>query len=433
LLRVPSTGGRSAPATTFDPAIRTSSHRFPHFLPDGRHFLYLVWSGQVERQGLYVGSIDSTDTTRLAGVNSSAAYAPPGYLLFVRDETLMAQAFDAENLTLTGHAFSVATGVAETPNMDAPFSVSARGGLAYHAVDRRSRLVWFTRSGRELESLALPLARRGNPAISRDGHQILWNEADPLTRTADIFRSDERGNAVSRLTFDPSVDVLPVWSADATQVVFRSNRNGPGDLYRKSLTGTQNEELLLKNSARKDPTDWSPDGRFILYDNFAGDDTSRVSDMWVLPVIGDRQPSPYQRKTFSAWGGRFSPDGRWVAYAADETGKENVYIQAFPANGVSYRVSTGGGSQPTWRRDGLELIYLAADGMLMACAIRTRSNGVDVSVPTALFRPSVQSGRLRNGFDVAPDADRLVVNAPVQDETTAPITVLLNWTSTLRR
>ena len=433
LWRVPSTGGSPAPLTALDPAIRAGSHRWPHFLPDGTHFLYLLWSGQVEEQGVYVGSIDSGDAIRLVTADSSPAYAPPGYLLFVRDETLMAQVFDATRLTLRGHAVSVVEGVGRRASSYAPFSISERGGLAYVAVDHRTRLVWFDRSGRELETLAIPAGRQADPAVSPDGHQILWERTDPETQTPDIFLFDERQGALSRLTSDPSVDVLPIWSADATQVVYRSNRDGPGDLYLKSLTANGKEELVLRNSARKDPTDWSPDGRFILYDNWDGHGPTRESDLWFVPLFGDRQPSPYQRTTFSAWGGRFSPDGRWIAYAANESGRDDVYVQAFPATGIRYRVSKQGGSQPAWRRDGRELFYLAADGTLTTCAIRMQNDTVDVGAPTPLFRPKLRSSLLRNHFDVAPDGERFLINTPVQDETTAPITVVLNWTSTLRQ
>jgi eukaryotic-like serine/threonine-protein kinase len=428
--RVAASGGSPARLTSLDPAIRASSHRFPHFLPDGRHFLYLQWSGQVEKQGVWVGSIDSAETIRLVDANSSAAYAPPGYLLFVRDENLMAQAFDVARLTLSGHAFSVASGLGRRTNNYAAFSLSERGGLAYHAVDFKMRLVWFDRSGHEIETLAVPPARLGDPVISADGHQILFSRMNPETETPDIFLYNDQHD-VSRVTSDPGFNVLPIWSADAARVIYRSNRNGPGDLYVKSLTGSGKEELLLRNAARKDPTDWSPDGRFILYDTYVGDDPSRESDMWVLPLFDDRKPNPYQRKTFSAWGGRFSPDGHWVAYASDEHGKENVYIQAFPATGVSYRISRQGGWQPVWRRDGRELFYLATDGTLMAAAVSAHDDIVEAGVPIPLFRPTVRSTLLRNHFDVAPNGDRILINTPVQDEATAPITVVLNWTAAL--
>src|SRR5262249_47035828 len=213
----------------------------------------------------------------------------------------------------------------------------------------------------------------------------------------------------------------------------RSNRNGPGDIYLKSLSGSGNEELLLRNAARKDPTDWSPDGRFILYDNYDSGDPTRQSNMWVLPLFGDRRPRPYQHTSFSAWGGRFSPDGHWVAHATDEHSGEDVYAQAFPATGVSYRVSTEGGWQPAWRRDGRELFYLAHDGTLMAAAIRGRGDLVEGGRPTPLFRATLRSTLLRNHYDVAPNGDRFLFNTPVQDEATAPITVVLNWTATLRK
>ena len=431
LLRIPAAGGRPVPATQLDPMIRAGSHRFPRFLPDGRHFLYLLWSGQVDKQGIWVGSIDSHEAIRLVAANSSAEYAPPGYLLFVRDEDLMAQPFDAGRLTLSGQAFSVASGLGRRVSHYAPFSVSALGALAYHAVDFRMRLVWVDRSGRELETLAMPPAGMGDPMISPDGRQILFSRLNPETETPDIYLYDDRHD-VSRVTSDPGFDVLPVWSADAARVVYRSNRNGPGDIYLKSLTGSGSEELLLRTAARKDPTDWSPDGRFILYDNYDGEPT-RESDMWVLPLFDDRKPSPYQHKTFGTWGGRFSPDGHWVAYAADEHGKDNVYIQAFPATGISYRVSKQGGVMPAWRRDGRELFFIAADGTLMAASVNVRHDVVEVGAPSPLFRPKVRSTLLRNYYDVAPNGDRFLINSPLQDEATTPITVVLNWTATLRK
>ena len=433
LSRVPSTGGSPTRLTVLDPSIRAGSHRWPQFLPDGRHFLYLLWSGEVAKQGVYVGSIDSSDAIRLVDANSSVSYAPSGYLLFVREETLMAQVFDAERLKLSGHAFSVATGLGRRTSTYAPFSISERGALAYVAVDPRTRLVWFDRGGRELESLSIQPGRQEDPAVSPDGHLILWGRNDPETQTPDIFLFDRRDRATTRLTFDPSVDVLPIWSPDGSQFAFRSNRNGPGDLYVKSLVGNAEEELLLRNAARKDPTDWSPDSRFILYDNYDGEDPTRESDIWVVPLFGDRKPSPYQHKAFSAWGGRFAPDGQWIAYAADESGTDDVYIQAFPATGVTYRVSRHGGSQPAWRRDGRELFYLAGDGVLTACSVQTHKGVVEVGTPTPLFHPTLRSSLLRNHYDVAPNGDRFLINTPVQDETTAPITVVLNWNEELKQ
>ena len=255
---------------------------------------------------------------------------------------------------------------------------------------------------------------------------------DPETHTTDIFLFDGLHRAMSRFTSDPSVDVVPIWSRDdATRVVYRSNRNGSGDLYLKPLAGDGKEELLLRSDARKDPTDWSRDGRFILYDNWASQGATRV--MWFVPLFGDRKPSPYQHTTFSTYGGRFSPDGRWVAYTANESGTDEVYIQAFPAAGVSHRVSTHGGSEPAWRGDGQELFYLAADGTLTACAIRMHNDVVDVGASTPLFRPKLGSSSLRNNFDVAQNGERFLITTPLQDQTTARITVVLNWTSTLRK
>jgi len=331
LFRVSAGGGRAKPVTVFDPAAGIVSQRWPIFLPDQRHFLYLQMSGRAESRGIYAGALDGGAPVRVAPDDSSAAYAPGGYLLFGRGNALVALRFDAQSLRTSGEAAPIAQGVGRFVSMYMPVSVSDTGRLVYEARDRRSRFVWRARDGRRLADVG-GATRQGDPVTNRDASEILsWKGGED---GVDLWLDDVKRGTTERVTFSGQ-DVLPVWSPDGTDAIFRSNRSGTGNLYRKSLRRTDPEEVLLESPGRKDPTDWSLDGRYVLYDGY--DDTDRAPDIWVLPVGGGRRPAPYTASPYAKWGGHFSPDGRWVAYAADDTGSAEVYVQAFPATGERWR------------------------------------------------------------------------------------------------
>ena len=381
LYRVSAAGGEPIPLTTLDQS-RFETHRWPSFLPDGRHFLHFVRSSQPESGGIYVGSLDSKETNRLLPTILNAAYAPPGFLLFFRNETLMAQRFDADGLQLTGEPFPVAEHVAYELGLGrGAFSVSENGVLAYRTGSGQiDQPLWFDRGGKQIGSLG-EAGLYATLALSPDERRVAVDRIDPQTGTNDIWLFDLLRGIPSRFTTDPAGDSNPLWSPDGSRIVFSSNREGIWNLYQKIASGVGNEEVLLKSSEWKVPVDWSSDGQFILYEKV---ESKTKRNLWVLPMSGNRQPFPFLQTEFNEQQAQFSPDGKWIAYTSDESGAPEVYVQTFPASGGRWRVSTGGGSQPKWRRDGRELFYIAADRKLMAVDVKLGAT-FEAGVPKTLL------------------------------------------------
>jgi eukaryotic-like serine/threonine-protein kinase len=428
VLRISATGGEPVPVTRVDPS-RPQIHYFPQFLPDGRHFIYYV-PGSPDVRGVYVGQLDGLETRRLFDADASAVYASTGQLLFVRQGTLFAQNFDASKLVTSGTPFAVAEQViVEGRPSVLALSASAAGPLAYRAGSAASsgmrQLAWIDRSGKELEKIG-PLTTGVNPAISPDGRQVALRRV--VDGNDDIWLLDIGRSVLSRFTFDPANDADALWSPDAGRIVFSSNRKGAYDLYMKSTTGPGNEELLLASTQNKVATDWSPDGRFVVY---RSNDSKMSYDIWALPIDGDRKPIPVVQTNFDERDAQFSPDGKWIAYQSNESGRFEIYVQPFGVTGNKLQVSTNGGAQVRWRRDGKELFYIALDGRLMAVPVTLSSNayGAEAGTPVPLFVThiggAVQSP-LKHQYVVSPDGQRFLMST-VPEEAAAPITVILNW------
>jgi len=439
LYRVSAAGGLATPVTTLDPSRGEDGHRWPFFLPDGRHFLYMVASfsslGQKEKIGVYAGSLDSKEDKFLLRANSSMAYAPQGFLLFSREGSLIAQPFDAKGLRLTGDPLPVVEQIQYFPQTySALFSVSENGVLLYQprSASGIAQLGWFDRSGKQTGSLGTP-GDQSNPRISPDGKRVALDIIDPQTGNMDIWVYESSGGIATRLTSDPAFDSLPSWSPDGKQIVFNSTRKGYSDLYQKAASGAGEETLLQSELGRtKYPTDWSRDGQFILYQ--AVDATTNL-ELWVLPTGGSRKPIPFIKTTFGVSHGQFSPDGRWVAYASNESGKWEIYVAPFPGRGGNWKVSTAGGSEPRWRRDGKELFYLAPDGALMAIEVKEGPT-FDAGVAKPLFQTQVRqqvSSVDLFSYDVSADGQRFLVNTDVGDVTSPALTIVLNWAAELKK
>jgi Tol biopolymer transport system component len=431
LLRVPSSGGVATPVTTLDASRGEVSHRFPWFLPDGRHFLFTGRSTDPSKNAIYAGDLQSGEQRRILEVSSNAAYAAPGYLLFVRERTLMAQAFNADKLQISGESFLVAEPVELiTANVQGSFSVSQNGILAYFSsgAGLNSTLTWFGRDGAALGNIDTP-GTFLMPAISPDGSHVAVDRLDARAGTYDIWLHDLSRNSASRLTFDPRHDDHPVWSPDGSHVVFSSNRGGHYDLYLTSVTNGSKNELLLETPLPKFPSDWSRDGRFIIYYQL---DPKTKYDIWVLPVTaapGERKPYPYLQTDFSESWAKLSPDCRWLAYTSDETTQSDVYVQSFPTPGGKWKVSVNGGSRPVWSRDGRELFYVAADHKLMTAPVIAGAR-FQTGAPKALFETRMTAARL---FDVSPDGRRFLLVNPVEEGAAPPMTVVVNWDAGIRR
>ncbi len=432
LARVSATGGVPADVTALDRSRQETGHLWPQFLPDGRHFLYLALSGRRENRGIYVHSLASKEAGLVLRTEVRATYTPPGYLLFVQQGTLMAQRFDSNRLQLSGEPARVAEQVAYNPgNGRTTLSASENGVIAYRTGSAggvpMSELVWFDRGGKRIGSAGGP-GLYVRPRLSPDEKLIAVQRRDPQTGTDDIWLVDLARSTVSRLTFDSSNQTHPTWSPDGSRIAFASDQDGMSNLYQKLSNGAGGEELLLSSDTSKFVTDWSPDGRFIVYED-QGRGTG--TDLWVLPLSGDRKPTPFLRTEFNESQGQFSPDGRWMAYSSNESGRVEVYVQAFPASGGKWQISTAGGSYPRWRRDGKELFYRAADRKLMAVEVQTAST-LQAGQPRALFELRVSEVPVIP-YTVSADGQRFLVDTPTEESNAAPITVVLNWFTELKK
>jgi eukaryotic-like serine/threonine-protein kinase len=438
LFRVPAAGGVPVQVTT--KSTSAVSHRFPEFLPDGRHFVYTVVFGGTEESGIYAGSLDGKPPVRLLPDVSNAIYTPPGtagrsgHLLFRRGDALMAQPFDPARLRMSGDVFpvaeQVAVGVSASTALGA-FSLSENGTLAYGvSVATAIQLAWTDRTGKPMGSFGPP-GSYNRFRLAPDEKRMVFNDAN-----LDIGVLDSVRGVTSRLTFDPAVDVTPMWSPDGLRVLWSSNRNGGFDLYIKSANGTGPEELLVKMGTGNGwGSDWSKDGRFIFY-QMPGAKTGQ--DLWIAPQFGDRKPVPYLQTQFDEQEGRFSPDGNWVAYVSNESGRDEIYVQAFPPSGAKFQISTGGGSEPQWRIDGTELFYLGADQMLMAVPVklgRSGSESLHVGVPKPLMAvpPAGNAGTPTRSYAVSNDGQRFLIPNLAGGGTGPPLTVVLNWQAGIKR
>lgn len=366
LHRVAAGGGTPQPITTLDAARQENSHRWPHFLPDGRHFLFTARSSVKENTAIYVGSLDSKETKRLLTAPSNAQYAPPGYLLFAREGTLMGQRFDASKLELRGDAFPVAGAIEHvTPSASAMFSVSRDGTvLSYQEPTRAmSQLAWFDRKGASLGAVGSQ-GEFVQPRLSPDGKRVAAVRPDPESGNRDIWLMEVGSGALTRFTFNPANDWYPVWSPNGKEIAFTSDRNPTSGIYRKAVNGSGAEELLLPASSNREAwlSDWSSDNRFLAYQSDAG---NALNDIWILPLFGDRKPYRFVATEFMEHSAKFSPNGKWVAYVSNESGTEEIYARPLGSPG-KVRISTSGGTQPAWRRDGKELFYVAPGRILMA-------------------------------------------------------------------
>jgi Tol biopolymer transport system component len=431
--RVPASGGADEVVTRLDRTRGESDHRWPVFLPDGRHFVYLARGRGPEDHALMAGSLDGPEARVLVpGYQTSVAYAAGGgCLLYVRARTLVAQPFDPDQLRLTGEPVPLAPGVDPigegTQGTSYAFFAAGGSTLAYRAGVRLTiQPTWFDRGGRELGRVGPP-GDFDEPTLSPDGKNVAFDRNDEQLTSA-VWRLDLERGALSRLSFGAGSALSPVWSPDGSRVAYACAQLR--SLCLRPASGAGHEEVLLASDAAKAVDDWSPDGRFLLYEEVSRKTTT---DLWLLPLAGERKPSLYLQTPFDETHAKFSPDGRFVAYTSNESGRDEVYVQTFPAAGGKWQISTDGGDQAQWRADGKELFFLGLDRKLRAVAVKTE-HGFEPGIQQVLFeaRTNVPAGLATRAFyAVSGDGRRFLVDTVVSDGGRIPITVVLNWAKDL--
>jgi Tol biopolymer transport system component len=420
--RVSASGGSPTVAMNADASRKEAQVAWPEFLPDGRHYLYLATGAKADDSMYRIGSLDSAESLPVAPAQTLVLYAPPGYLVFVRDKTLVAQPFDLKSRKTTGDPVPLAEHLAVNSVGHARFSVSRDGTLVYRSGESGNRLLWVDRAGKELEMLGDP-AEYHNPTFSPTRDRVAFDLADPRTGKTDVWIRDLARGVNSRFTFSPGGDVLgPLWSPDGKRIVYSA---GSGwDLYEKALDGDGQEKLLLKTDERKFPTSFSPDGRYLVF-NSRGKETGW--DIQVLPLSGgDAKPYSFAKTSFAELLPVVSPDGHWVAYQSNESGSYEVYVQTFPQPGGKRQVSTAGGLEPSWRADGKEMFYGSPDQKLMSVTVET-SPAFSPGVPRALFQAHFETGTVRTRYIPTADGSKFFVVGTLGREAITPTTVALNW------
>jgi eukaryotic-like serine/threonine-protein kinase len=445
LMRVSANGGPASPLTTLDSSRGEVLHDFPEFLPDGRHFIYLRASNELDSNGVYVDSLNAKPgeqgSKRLLSTLSDAIYVPSsdasaGQLLFIRDGALMAQPFDAQRLELSGEPATVASHI-DTFRNHGFFSASTNGVLVYStgSVARTFQPTWFDRQGKVLGTVGEP-GDFASLSISPDGKGAAVSRIDSGIA---LWLLDFSRGTSERFTFGSAGAADGIWSPDSSRIIFGYYRSGVSDLYQKPASGATDEELLLKSSENKIPTSWSRDGRFLLY--AVQNRKTAKGELWILPLVGDKKPHPFLRNEFNNDFGRFSPNGRLVAYQSDESGRNEIYVRTFTPDsptaasdtGGKWLISTDGGSEPRWGEDGKELYFLGAGGTLLSVEIAT-SPVFQAGVPKPLFRtPLPPRSAVRESWDLTPDGKRFLLLAPGGPTGEVPLTVVLNWQAGLKQ
>ena len=447
VLRVSASGGDVTMVTVADVS-KEFIHVQPQFLPDGRHFIYHAVDSNQRDGALYVGSLDSKSTTRLMaipnswhGTNSPASYAAPGRLLFSRDGRLMAQGFDPVRRTLSGEPSAV------DENVRADFSVSENGLLVYRKVTDQKRrqpvpLAWFDRTGSPTGQVATPINAE-SLSLSPDGQQVAVDNAGPAgSPNSDVWVIGLTRGAPLKLTADAGFTGFPIWDPHGNRIVFGAIRAGRvvSKLYQKRADGVGAEALLLPGDSNDIdvPQDWSSDGRYIVFSRFRFDAKS-ANDVWFLPLFGDKKPSLFLQTSFPKVQSQLSPNGRYLAYVTNESDTYQIVVQSFPDPTIRrWHITAQGGTEPSWRRDGRELYYLALDGKLMA--VRVESNPTfTFGKPTPLFQTALtqQQPIPVSRRYVTADGQRFLMISPLTvaavDKNATPITVSINWSAPLQK
>jgi Tol biopolymer transport system component len=435
LRRISASGGEVTAVSELDTSLGETYHDAPVFLPDGKHFLYLAWNdAKPETSATFVGSLDSPSRTRLMSSESNAMYSR-GHLLFMRGETLVAQPFDASRLQLTGEATSLDVKVAKFGGEVGAFSVSDTGTLIFREPGNEAptrQIVWLDRGGKTVSASDTEFVMNAGLRLSPNGKQIAFTEGNP----PDVFLYDLDRHAKTRLTTNSATDHNPIWSPDGNTVMFDSHRPGPDQasssdagLYERPSNGATVERQILdrEKGVQHSPRDWSADGSTLV---FAKQGLNGRWNLWGLPLTGERKPFPYRSGEFNESEASLSPNGRFLAFTSNESGRNEVIVQPFPdPSRGRWQASPEGGSAPRWRHDGRELYYVDLKGRIVGLSVTTTPD-FSIQQTTLMLQTSLPlplaGGAALFPYDVAPDGQRFLLSLPLANVSAIPISVRLN-------
>jgi eukaryotic-like serine/threonine-protein kinase len=433
--RVSAQGGIPEPASKLDVAQEQNSHRWPWFLPDGRHFLFWARSSRgTQEHSLFVGELGSLNAKLLTKSESMAIYAS-GHLLFMRDQTLMAQAFNPGRMEITGDPVPIAEHVVINGGTSRPvFSASETGTLIYQSGEAAGgwNLLWFNRDGKQID--AIPQQDRYfDPSLSPDGTRLALTVYG-TQGVGDIWIIDLARGTKTRLTFGAALAQSPVWSHDGKTIFYTSNIKGPPHIYAKAADGSGSDSTVLEtNETVEVPKSASSDGKYLVYmRRVVAKDTQGSLDLWVLPLFGDRKPFPIVQTAFDDTFPAISPDGKWMAYQNGESGRNEIYVTAFPEGGAKWQISTNGGADARWRKDSKELFFLNLTDDIMAVDVSTLGHVIKLGVPHVLFH-AMGVQRQVGPYDVTPDGKKFLLNSGTLKEDSEPMTLVQNWPEELRK
>ena len=433
IYRVPATGGTPQQVTKLDASRGEDSHLWPQFLPDGKHFLFYATGKDPQNDGTYAATLDGGQPKLLVRGDSNAVYAPPGYLLFVRQGTLMAQRFDAGSLRLTWDAVPLAQHTAANLGVGrGNFTVSENGILTYAAGSGSAganRILWFDRRGKQTAETGESGAYF-SPRISPDGRKLAVAIETPGTLNFNIWVFDLARGVPTRLTFSSSLDGHPAWSPDGKTIVFMSDRSGQFHIYQTAADGTGNTSPMVVDDAWEYNPSFSPDGRYLTFRRRSTQSGAHF-EIWAMPLYGDRKAFPVVQSSDAAHPA-LSPDGKWLAYSSQESGLPEIYVVPFPQGSGKWRVSTGGGDWPRWRHDSKELFYLSVDKKITSAEISVDGSSLVVGKVAALFQVNVATS-LGWFYDVRADGKRFVVLNQDPRQAAEPLTLVVNWPALLKK
>jgi len=429
LYRISAWGGTPVQINVPEQALKEDSNRWPVFLPDGIHYLYSavnLSSSRKEPHSIYMGSLNSNEKRFVVKAKGNTAFTAPGNLLFYRDETLFAQHFDTKKFELTGEPVPIVTDVQFFPRIaKAVFAASNTGLLVAerNADSGASQVLWFDRKGQQI-GIALNPGIYGNVMLAPNGKVLASDTTDPASLNTNVWTYDLENRTEKRLTFDAAFDALPIWSPDGGHIVFSSNREHKFELYLKDSNGANDEKIIGQGPVDAFPTDWSRDGKYIIY--------QRGSELWFM-TMPELRAVQFLKRNSSLKDGRFSPDGKWLAYSSNESGRWEIYVTSFPEGHGRWQVSNAGGDQARWRGDGKELFYLSGGSNIMAVPVKTGTN-FDAGSPVILFQANPREMIATSEqfvYDVSNDGQKFLINTQIKTAMT-PMSLVLNWGAKLQ-